>query len=134
MRSVNPRSPFHGPVWSRRQALRAAALGLSGISAAYTFSGQVEAEPSACRDDIAVDDATALVYPEEAPLAPIKGLRDARAVWCHVPARTDRSVLVFLHGYDGYVTVDASGRSRVPDWAASDDKARAVQGPSKRPP
>jgi hypothetical protein len=75
--------------------------------------------------DIVVDQGTALIYSAQAPLAPEPGQRDARAVWCHVPPRHNRSVLIYLHGHNGYVTVDAYGRSRVPDWAAGDATARA---------
>ena len=42
-----------------------------------------------------------------------------------------RACLFTLHGHNGYVTVDAKGRSRVPDWAADDEAARA--GASAKP-
>jgi len=80
------------------------------------------AEP--CAGDLAIDAATALLFSAEAPLAPGEGLRDARAVWARVPSRPDRSVLVYLHGNNNYVTVDAAGKSRVPDWATT-EAARA---------
>ena len=102
-----------------------AAVGLGGISAAHAFSAHVAADPAPCVSDVAIDNATALVYSSEAPLAPEKGMRDAQAVWCRVPPRPARGVLIYLHGYNGYVTVDANGRSRVPDWAAGDEAARA---------
>ena len=112
---------------TRRQVLRAAAVGPGGLSAAMamSFPDRVAADPSPCRDDVAIDAATALLFSAEAPLVPAKGMRDARAVWCHIPAQPDKSVLILLHGYNGFVTVDASGRSRVPDWAAGNDAARA---------
>jgi len=110
---------------TRRQALRAAAVGLAGLSTALSFSDAVEADPNPCRDDLPIDAATALLFSAAAPLKPANGLRDARAVWCHVPATPDRSVLIYFHGHNGYVTVDASGRSRVPDWAAGSEAARA---------
>jgi hypothetical protein len=116
--------------WTRRRALRAA-LGLAGVCAALDFPGRAGAAPEAGRGDVPVDDATALLFSAEAPLVPADGLRDARAVWSRVPRRPDSSVLVYLHGHNGYVTVDASGRSRVPDWAAGDDAARA--GASAKP-
>jgi hypothetical protein len=114
---------------TRRQLLGAVALGIGGFGIPpATCSGS---SPDLCRDDLAIDDATALVFSGESPLVPAEGLRDARAVWVHVPARPQRSVLIFLHGHNGYVTVDAKGRSRVPDWAARDDSAR--KGASGKP-
>jgi hypothetical protein len=113
-----------GGRWVRRRVLRAA-LGLAGACAALDFPARAGAAPEEDRGDVAVDDATALLFPDEAPLVPAAGLRDARAVWSRVPPRPDHSALVYLHGHNGYVTVDASGRSRVPDWAAGDAAARA---------
>jgi hypothetical protein len=110
---------------TRRQVLKATAVGPGGISAAMSFPNLAAADAGPCRDDVPIDAATALLFSAESPLVPAKGLRDARAVWCHVPGRADRSVLIYLHGHNGYVTVDASGRSRVPDWAAGNDAARA---------
>ena len=80
---------------------------------------------------MAIDGATALLFPAQAPLTPAPGKRDARAVWARVPHQPDSTVLLFLHGYDNYVTVDAQGRSRVPDWAADNPAARA--GASSKP-
>lgn len=34
-----------------------------------------------------------------------------------VPASHDLSLLLFLHGNNGYVTADSAGKSRAPDWA-----------------
>ena len=110
---------------TRREVLRAAVAGLGGIAAVDFGSVRVEAGPGPCGDDVAIDATTAMVFSTEAPLIPAAGLRDARAVWCHVPDRPDRTVLIYLHGHNGYVTVDGSGRSRVPDWAAANDAARA---------
>jgi hypothetical protein len=127
------RGRFDGEVggrWTRRRALRAA-LGLAGACAARDLPGGAGAAPDEGRGDVPVDDATALLFSAEAPLVPAAGLRDARAVWTRVPRRPDGSVLVYLHGHNGYVTVDASGRPRVPDWAAGDAAARA--GASARP-
>ena len=116
---------------TRRDALRVVLVGLGGIATSNAGTERVQAGPSPIGDDVAIDSATALVFSAEAPLVPASGLRDARAVWCHAPANPDRSVLVYFHGHNGYVTVDAKGRSRVPDWAADDDAARA--GASAKP-
>ncbi len=113
-----------GGCWSRRRALRAALI-LAGVSGGGNLSGRASAAPEEVRGDVPIDDTTALLFSPEAPLVPADGLRDARAVWCRVARRPDSSVLVYLHGHNGYVTVDASGRSRVPDWAAGDDAGRA---------
>jgi hypothetical protein len=120
----------NGRRWTRRRAIRAA-LCLAGVCAAPDLPGQAGAAPEGGRGDVPVDDATALLFSAEAPLVPGDGRRDARAVWSRVPRRPDGGVLVYLHGHNGYVTVDASGRSRVPDWAAGNDAARA--GASARP-
>ena len=115
---------FAGERLTRRQVLVATVLGLGGISSSRSSAIDAGAAPNLCRDDLAIDNATALVFSGEAPLEPAEGLRDARAVWAHVPGRPGRSVLIYLHGHNGYVTVDAAGRSRVPDWAARDESAR----------
>jgi hypothetical protein len=117
---------FTGTRLTRRQVLGAAgAFGVGGVFAALSSCGQAGAASEILGDDIAIDAATALLYSAEAPLTPAEGLRDAQAVWTHVPAGPERRVLIFLHGHNGYVTVDAAGRSRVPDWAAGNDAARA---------
>jgi hypothetical protein len=112
-------------VLTRRQALRATAAGLGGVFGVNGRAGRVEAAPNPGADDVAIDATTAQLFCAEAPLAAASGLRDARAVWCHVPENPDQTVLIYFHGHNGYVTVDASGRSRVPDWAAANDAARA---------
>ncbi len=121
------------PALTRRRMIH---LSLMGSAARYAvaIAGRAGAseEPDPPRDDVAIDDATALIFPREAPLVPGPGLRDARAVWSRVPGRPDRCVLIYLHGHNGYVTVDAAGRPRVPDWAAGDASAR--QGASAKPP
>ncbi len=96
--------------------------------------GQADPVPDICRGDLAIDASTALLYSAEAPLTPTEGLRDARAVWTHVPTEPERQVLIFLHGHNGYVTVDAAGRSRVPDWAARDEAARKGASAKKAAP
>jgi hypothetical protein len=106
-------------------------LGIGGISAGFCGAADAASAPDLCSDDLAIDDATALLFSEEAALKPATGLRDARAVWAHVPGRPVPSVLVYLHGHNGYVTVDAKRRSRVPDWAAGDEAAR--KGASSKP-
>ena len=106
-------------------------FGLGGGVAIQSGSGRAEPGPNPCDGDVAVDRATALVYSSEGPLMPGKGLRDAHAVWCHAPANPDKSVLIYFHGHNGYVTVDAKGQSRVPDWAADNEAARA--GASAKP-
>ena len=108
---------------SRRQILRAAAFGLAGASLA-----PVPVFPAAdtFRDDVAINETTALIFPEQAPLRSQAGLKDSRAVWCHTPKEPARSLLLYFHGHNGYVTVDAKGRSRVPDWASGDASARAA--------
>jgi hypothetical protein len=122
---------FAGERQTRRQVLGAAVLGVGGISAIFSTATNAGPVPDLCRGDLAIDDATALLFCAEAPLSPADGLRDARAVWAHVPARPGRSVLIYLHGHNGYVTVDAAGRSRVPDWAARDESGR--KGASAKP-
>jgi hypothetical protein len=77
------------------------------------------------RDDLAINETTALIFSEQAPLRPHAGLKDSQAVWCHTSKEPARSVLLYFHGHNGYVTVDAQGRSRVPDWAAGQASARA---------
>jgi hypothetical protein len=101
------------------------AIGLGAGGACYAGAGQSGSGTRPGGDDVAIDTTTALVFSAEAPLVPDEGLRDARAVWCHVPTRPDRSVFVYFHGHNGYVTVDEKGRSRVPDWAAGNEAARA---------
>jgi hypothetical protein len=115
-----PERPF-----TRRHALRTIAEWMTFSSAAEIFSSGARAAGEPCRGDVAIDDSTAQVFCEQAPLSPGPGCRDARAVWCHVPPGPDHSVLIYLHGFNGYVTVDEKGRSRVPDWAAGDAAARA---------
>ena len=112
--------------FTRRRLLHAALAGLTG----FALPRPVRSAPD-CRDDVAVDGTTALLFPAQAPLTPAPGKRDARAVWAHVPPHPASSVLLFLHGYNNYVTVDAQGRSRVPDWAADDPAARF--GASSKP-
>ncbi len=107
---------------TRRRFLRDAVLMSAGAYAALARAGRAE---DVCRDDTAIDEATALIVSGQAPLQPGEGLKDARAVWCHLPEEPPRRVLVYFHGHNGYVTVDARGRSRVPDWAAGDAAARA---------
>ena len=107
---------------TRRQFLRDAVLMSAGAYAALARAGRAE---DVCRDDTAIDETTALIVSGQAPLQPGEGLKDARAVWCHVPEEAGRRVLVYFHGHNGYVTVDAQGRSRVPDWAAGQASARA---------
>jgi hypothetical protein len=107
---------------TRRRFLRDAVSMSAGAYAALARAGRAE---DVCRDDTAIDEATALIVSGQAPLRPAEGLKDARAVWCHVPQGPGRGVLVYFHGFNGYVTVDAQGRSRVPDWAADDAPARA---------
>ncbi len=123
-RSHRPSDRFSGARLTRRQVLGAALLGVGGIAATFASTTNAGPVPDLCRDDFAIDDATALLFSREAPLVPAEGLRDARAVWAHVPGRPERSVLIYLHGHNGYVTVDVMGRSRLPDWAASDESAR----------
>lgn len=108
-------------ILTRRRLLRAALAGLVGLSAR-----PAGAAPELCLGDRAIDAETALLFPSQAPLTPAPGLRDARAVWARVPARSDPSVLLFLHGYNNHVGMDAGGRSRVPDWADADPAARAA--------
>jgi hypothetical protein len=75
-----------------------------------------------------IDDHTALVASPAAPLADRGG--DAAAVWCAVPTAPDGSVLVFLHGNDGYVTASAAHPDGyLPSWAAGPAPAGAV-GPA----
>jgi hypothetical protein len=107
---------------TRRQILRGAALSLAGASLALVKVGRAE---DLCRDDLAINETTALIFSEHAPLRPDTGLKDARAVWCHMPKEPARRVLLYFHGHNGYVTVDGQGRSRVPDWAAGQASARA---------
>ena len=131
--NVNPFSLFRGRCVTRRQALRAAAVGLAGISGANSCSGHVEADPSPCGDDVAIDAATAQIFSAQSPLAAANGLRDAHAVWCHAPDNPDKTVLIYFHGHNGYVTVDGTGRSRVPDWAAGNDAARGASAKQAAP-
>jgi hypothetical protein len=107
---------------TRRQVLRDAALSLAGASTALVHVARAE---DFCRDDLAINETTALIFSEQSPLRPDMGLKDARAVWCHAPKEPARRVLLFFHGHNGYVTVDAQGHSRVPDWAAPQAAARA---------
>ena len=117
------------PALTRRQWLR---ISILGSGAALAGVNSAAAEPDPCGDDLAVDDATAMLFSREAPLVPAAGLNNARAVWSHVPGRPDHCVLIYLHGHNGYVTVNAAGRPRVPDWAAGNDTAR--KGAAAKPP
>jgi len=107
---------------TRRQVLHDAALSLAGVSIALVPVGRAE---DLCRDDLAINGSTALIFSGQAPLQPDRDLKDARAVWCHAPKESGRRILLYFHGHNGYVTVDAQGRSRVPDWAAGQASARA---------
>ncbi len=111
------------PTFTRRNLLTAALTGLAGASLPAARSDADLSPPHP--DDMAINAETALLFPPQAPLTPTPGKRDARAVWARVPTRPDPAVLLFLHGYGNYVTVDDKGRSRVPDWAADDPAARA---------
>ena len=53
-----------------------------------------------------IDKHTALVLSNKAPLASLGG--DHKAIWVYAPSSTDRSVLVYFHGYDAYVTASAA--------------------------
>lgn len=117
---MTPQSP------SRRDLLNAAVGGAVALSCAT----RSRADEELCRDDVAIDRHTALLFPKTAPLVPAAGKRDARAVWSRVPGHPDRSVLIYLHGHNNYVTVDASGRSRVPDWATTRE---AQEGAASKP-
>ena len=67
--------------------------GLGGIAAFYAGAGRARAQASPVAGDVPIDSTTAMIFTKEAPLVPAEGLRDARAVWCHVPAAPDKSVL-----------------------------------------
>jgi hypothetical protein len=112
------------PRLTRRRLLGAALTGLAALSATSS-AANTQTDPDLCRDDVAIDTNTAQIFPVQAPLTPEANKKDARAVWARVLPRPDSTVLVFLHGHNNYVTVDAQGRSRVPDWAADDPQARA---------
>lgn len=108
-----------GSPLTRRRLLHAALAGLSSLPSAHAAPATEQ-----CRSDLPLDSSSALLYSAQAPLAPTEGHRDAQAVWARVPPQPDRSVLVYLHGHNNYVTVDAGGKSRVPDWATT-EAARA---------
>lgn len=74
-------------------------------------------------DDVMIDPNMALIFSEKAPLVAAAGTKDARAVWTVKRSQTDATVLVFLHGNDGFVTLDKQGDSLVPDWANAKGKA-----------
>jgi len=114
------KDPMNLPTFTRRRLLRVAVAGLTGLA-----FRPAAAAPELCRGDVAIDFTSALLFPTQAPLTPAPGLRDARAVWAGVPARPPSSVLLFLHGYNNYVSMDVKGRSRIPDWAGDDPAARA---------
>jgi N-acetylmuramoyl-L-alanine amidase/peptidoglycan hydrolase-like protein with peptidoglycan-binding domain len=92
----------------------------SALARRNRASGQsLQAAAASCAADIAVDEHTALIFSNEAPLA---GRRDCdyRAVWTYTtsPSPTPFSILTYFHGNNGYVTVDAQHRNgRVPSWA-----------------
>lgn len=82
--------------------------------------------PPICANDVAIDQNMALIFSEKAPLPVTTTIKNARgvrikddykAVWTFVPASHDPSLLLFLHGNNGYVTADSAGKSRAPDWA-----------------
>ena len=105
---------------TRRQLLAAGTLGAAALSGERIAA----ADDDLCRSDLAIDTSTALLYPEQAPLIPAEGQRDAKAVWAHVPRDPEPGVLIYFHGHNNYVTVDATGKSRVPDWAETNDAGR----------
>jgi hypothetical protein len=75
-----------------------------------------------------IDDHAALLASRAAPLADRGG--DAAAVWCAVPTSPDGSVVVFLHGNDGFVTASAARpRGYLPSWAPGPGPDTAV-GPA----
>lgn len=84
------------------------------------------ASPDQRPADVAVKNGrTALLYPSHAPLADRargQGTWDLRACWTHVPPRTGNrdTILVYFHGHNGSVKVDADGACVRPDWATSD--------------
>lgn len=121
------------PLRTRRAWIRDV-VGAGVASAAASCLARAEGGQDLCRDDVSVNATTALLYSAKAPLVPGEGLRDARAVWSCVSRQPERSVLVFLHGHNGYVTVDGSGRSRVPDWASNDKAAHAGASAKKAAP
>ncbi len=109
---------------NRRQYLIAASGALSASSGAIALPVAASSAGDRAPRDVAIDKSTALIFSEQAPLLPAANRNDARAVWCRVPGKPTRSLLVFLHGHNGYVTVDETGRSCVPDWAIDDKTAR----------
>ncbi len=90
---------------------------------------------------------TALLFPESAPLADqaVRGADrravtvkkrsdktesttlDLQAVWAHVtkpPTPEGAAVLIFLHGFYTFVTIDAAGACAWPSWADTDYAAQ----------
>lgn len=117
---------------TRRTLLQAALAGIAASdSSRASGAASKEQAASLCQSDLAIDETTAMLWPDSAPLAPEPGKRDSRAVWARVLPHFDLTALVFLHGNNNYVTVDSHGRSRVPDWAA--DNAAASAGAAAKP-
>ena len=106
------------PVALTRRQLIFATLGGLACGPQQWASAAARRDAELCRGDVAINDTEALLFPTQASLMPAAGRRDAQAVWVHVPRRPRPRVMLFLHGYDNYVTVDAAGRPRIPDWAA----------------
>jgi hypothetical protein len=107
---------------------------MSNGSQAGTATGTVPAVPAICANDDPIDDTSALIYSEKAPLPVTASIQTARgvrtkddykAVWTFVPDAHDVSLLLFFHGNNNYVTVSRSGRSRAPDWADATATAAA---------
>lgn len=135
----------HSALLTRRQLIRRGLIaGIGSYTALSLTHAQAQSIPSPVTTsstnsptianisagDVAINQNTALLFCEQAPLVPEAGRRDAKAVWTFVPARVEKSVLIYLHGNNNYVTVDAKGQSRVPDWATTEE---ARSGAASKP-
>ncbi len=89
-----------------------------GFHAAF-HQAQAVAPARVCPSSEPIDNKTALLYTDLAPLAAVGRGCDNKAIWTYVPdSRPSHSVHVYLHGNDNLVTASAiRPGGRHADWA-----------------
>jgi N-acetylmuramoyl-L-alanine amidase len=97
--------------------LTAKAAAKKAIAAGQSMNGAALAAIAACAADIPIDDRSAVIFSDEAPLA--KTDCERKAVWAAVPdpLRHPFSVLIYFHGNNAAVLADAQHPEGVfPKW------------------
>jgi N-acetylmuramoyl-L-alanine amidase len=135
------------------RVLEARKAAKDAIAAGQSVDVATLAVGAACAADVPIDEHSALIYSDEAPLAKLDCER--KAVWAAVPdpLRQPFSVLVYFHGFDTAVLADARHpEGIVPKWnqvpkpkvanltpggpftpGTRDDLAAVAQAASQRP-